>query len=59
MVLAFDAARIRGEAEAGKAKSLGHYLDELLPDEVIAARIEQRFFETLDRQIAAGEASMQ
>jgi len=58
-VLAFDICRIKGDAMAGKAKSLGAYLDQLLPDEVLAARAEERFFETLDRQIAAGEASMQ
>lgn len=59
VVLAFDIARIRGDAEAGKPKSLGHYLDELLPDEEYAAKVEERFFETLDRQIAAGEARVQ
>lgn len=47
------------DAQNGKLKSAASYLDELLPEEVIAARTEERFFETLDRQIAAGEASIQ
>jgi hypothetical protein len=59
VILAFDIARIRGDAEAGQAKSLGQYLEQLLPDEELAARTEERFFETLDRQIAGGQATMQ
>jgi hypothetical protein len=59
VIQAFDTARILTAAENGKAKSLSGYLEELLPDDEIAARTEARFFETLDRQIAAGEASMQ
>lgn len=59
MVLAFDIARIRQDAEQGRPKSLAQYLEQLLPDAERAALMEERFFETLDRQIAAGQASVQ
>lgn len=59
VVLAFDICRIKGDAMAGKPKSLGQYLEQLLPDEERAALIEARFFDDLDRQIAAGQLSVQ
>ena len=59
IVQAFDLARIQGDAQSGKARSLGGYLEELLPDDERSARNADRFFDTLDRQIAAGEATQQ
>jgi hypothetical protein len=56
-MFAFDAARIREDAEAGKAMSLRAYLDELLSP---AERFEQsmeRMFARLDARIARQEAS--
>lgn len=51
IVNAFDAARIAAEAQTGKAKTLGGYLDELLSDEERAAKSEEQFFAWLDRSI--------
>lgn len=59
IVQAFDAARIRGDAEADQAKTLGGYLEELLSESERRERDAERFFARLDRQIAAGEMTEQ
>jgi hypothetical protein len=56
VVNGFDAARIKIDAENGKPKSLGEYLDELLPD---AERMERGFAKlaaNLDIKIARQKA---
>lgn len=53
IVQAFDAARIRNDAEQGRPKTLTAYLDELLSPAELAERREEQFFAKLDRQILA------
>lgn len=54
IVAAFWAARIRGEAEAGKGKPLGDYLDELLTDDErldkSSARLAAQFDALIERE---------
>lgn len=53
IIRAFDIARIRGDAEAGKPKTLTDYLSELLSDDERRERDEARFFAMLDRSIGS------
>lgn len=56
IVNGFDAARIRGDAESGKAKSLSEYLDELLPDSERMERGFAKLAANLDVKIARQKA---
>jgi hypothetical protein len=51
--------RIQSDAQDGKAKSIGGYLDELLPEEDQLERSFDEMFARLDAQIARDEARQQ
>ena len=55
IVQAFDNTRIRGDAEAKRAKSLGGYLDELLTDEERLEKSAAALTARFDAAIFGGE----
>ena len=56
ITLAFDNARIRADAENGHSKSLGAYLDELIPEGDLLDKTALELAERLDAAIAKEEA---
>jgi hypothetical protein len=59
VIFAFDAARIRDEVKAGKARSLRAYLEELMPAAEQFEQSMERMFARLDAAIARQEARKQ
>jgi hypothetical protein len=59
IIRAFDAVRILSDVKADKAKTLSAYLNELRPEEEVAAEAEDRFFSRLDALIGIGSETLQ
>lgn len=57
VVLAFDIARIRGDAENSKAKRLDEYLDELLPAGELEEKRAREFIARMDAVAAMHAAN--
>jgi hypothetical protein len=56
IVAAFDALRIKADANSGKRVSLADYFDELLSDDERMEKSSAAMFDALDDEIARAEA---
>jgi hypothetical protein len=56
---AWWAVRVEADAREGRAKSIGGYLDEMVPEHELRERSFDEMFARLDDQIARDEARKQ